>query len=145
MISRCLFCGEDASHPYHLLRCGRPSHTVAVSGLPRLMSGLTEETYETSVASAVSTDDTKETQRALVLATIRAAGGRGVTDDELQEQLGLDGSSERPRRWELWKRDEIRIARDATGHAIKRVTRTNRQAVVWVAAPLRRGLVVEVA
>jgi hypothetical protein len=67
----------------------------------------------------------------LVFSTIRNAGADGHTDDELQDVLGLDGSSERPRRWELWKLGLIDIRRDERGEAIRRVTRTNRRAVVW--------------
>jgi hypothetical protein len=55
-----------------------------------------------------------------------------MTDDELQIALRLDGSSERPRRWELWKRDAITIRRDAAGEPVRRLTRTQRHAVVWV-------------
>jgi hypothetical protein len=132
-----LFCGGDSSDPDHRDRCdGRQGHIEATDlpDLPMLMSGLVEATYATSTAAAVSVEDLKATQRLMVLHAIKAAGTQGRTDDELQSILNLDGSSERPRRWELWKLEQIRILRDERGEAVKRLTRTNRRAVVWVAA-----------
>lgn len=132
--ARCLFCGGDASAPNHLRHCdGRQGRIEAEADLPMLISGLEAETWDTSAAAAISVDETKDTQRALVLEAIRSAGARGRTDDELQAMLDLDGSSERPRRWELWKLDRIAILRDETGEAIRRFTRTHRRAVVWIA------------
>jgi hypothetical protein len=132
MINVCLFCGGDAGQPDHLLHCdGRQGQLEAV---PVLVSGLVPDTFNTSAAAAISVEDSKATQRAAVYAAIRAAGSQGRTDDELQAILNLDGSSERPRRWELWKLDRIQILKDADGQAVRRLTRTNRRAVVWVAA-----------
>jgi hypothetical protein len=133
----CLFCGGDASEPDHRLRCdGRQGAIEAAlpdAPLPPLASGLTAATYATSSAAAERIEDTRETQRAQVLAEIRGAGPAGATDDELQVRLGLDGSSERPRRWELWKLDRICMLRAPDGSVVRRLTRTHRQAVVWVA------------
>lgn len=141
----CLFCGGDRSAPDHWRHCdGRQGAVEAeeqdvfqsgaptVPDLPLLRSGLVEATYETSTEAAVRIDDERDTQRAAVRDAIRAAGSSGRTDDELQDLLGLDGSSERPRRWELWKLHQIRILCDARGEPVKRLTRTHRQAVVWV-------------
>lgn len=100
--------------------------------LPLLVSGLEPATLQTSTAAAISATS-KDTQRAYVLDAIARSGFYGCTDTELQDQLGLDGSSERPRRWELWKLDQIQIRRDAAGEPVKRQTRTGRNAVVWVA------------
>jgi hypothetical protein len=128
----CRFCG-GLDGPDHAPRCdGRQGHVEAA--LPALVSGLEPATHATSEAAAVSVETTRDTQRALVFAAIRQAGARGLTDDEIQAALGLDGSSERPRRWELWKLQRIAIAKDADGVAVKRITRTHRRAVVWVAA-----------
>jgi hypothetical protein len=102
--------------------------------LPLLISGISPDTHDSSASAAASVDDTRATQRAQVRAAIVRAGAAGRTDDELQLELGLDGSSERPRRWELWKLDLICIRRDAEGKAVRRLTRTKRSAVVWVAA-----------
>lgn len=131
MTHACLFCGGDASEADHLARCdGRQGAREAV---PMLAAGLVPETWATSEAAAMSVAETKETQRRQVLEAIRAAGLEGATDDELQARLGLDGSSERPRRWELWKLQHIAIRRDAAGDPVKRMTRTHRRAVVWIA------------
>jgi len=100
--------------------------------VPLLIAGLTEETFHTSTAAAVSMLDGKDSQRAAVFEAITANGPNGCTDDEIQAALKLDGSSERPRRWELWKAGRIEIRRDAAGNAIRRTTRTNRRAVVWI-------------
>jgi hypothetical protein len=128
MTERCLFCGGEAYEPDHLLHCG-----AALQDLPLLVSGITADTRATSAAAAVVNDETtRDTQRAAVAAMIRASGRHGHTDDELQVILDLDGSSERPRRWELWKRDHIRILRDAEGKTVRRLTRSGRWAVVWV-------------
>ena len=133
MVNACLFCGGDASAADHLLHCdGRQGHQEAVTFDPLLVAGATADTYATSEAAAVSVEDKKDTQRLAVFQAIRAAGPRGRTDDELQVILGLDGSSERPRRWELWKRQAIKVQLDADGQAVRRLTRTNRHAVVWV-------------
>jgi hypothetical protein len=56
-----------------------------------------------------------------------AASPSGMTDDELQAALDLDGSTERPRRLELF--EQGRIAR--TGRT--RSTRAGKRAAVWIA------------
>ncbi len=94
---------------------------------PLLISGRTPATVQTSAMAAVSVEDSKDTQRQAVYDAIREAGPTGHTDDELQVLLGLDGSSERPRRWEL---EKLSLIESVPG--LHRVTRTNRRAVVWV-------------
>jgi len=118
--------------PYHLLVCDARQGRIE-AGLPPLIAGRTPDTYATSAEAADSIAADRAAQRDRVLRAIRAAGPHGCTDDELQLTLDLDGSSERPRRVELAKLDRIRIARDAEGAAVKRLTRTHRRAVVWVA------------
>jgi hypothetical protein len=82
---------------------------------------------ETSREAAEAIEPDAATLRGQVLAYIRKCGERGATDDELQVALGMNPSTERPRRIELWRRD--RIWRNGE----KRPTRSGRQAVVWVA------------
>jgi hypothetical protein len=134
-MNRCLFCGGDYHTPEHMKYCdGRQGRVeAAIENLPRLISGLEPDTWDTSEAAAVSVEDAKATQRAAVYAAIKAAGGYGCTDDEIQQRLNIDGSSERPRRWELWKLDQIAMRRDDWGDVVKRETRTHRRAVVWIA------------
>jgi len=157
-MNRCLFCGGDAASPEHFKYCdGRQGRIEAQlldarahagdgdsalreaapaldDAVPLLISGLESDTWNTSAAAAISVEESKASQRAEVFAAIRAAGSEGATDDELQERLHLDGSSERPRRWELWKLNRIAMRRDDRGEVVKRLTRTHRRAVVWVAA-----------
>lgn len=142
----CLFCGGDASAPGHRATCDgrqgrREAFTFDAAPLPMLAAGLTEDTYQTSIGAAVSIEPDRASQRMQVLEAIRAAGPLGRTDDEIQQRLGLDGSSERPRRWELWKLDLICARRDEHGAVVRRETRTHRRAVVWVvpAAERRRA------
>lgn len=131
----CLFCGGDAHAADHADRCdGRQGRREAALELPILRAGLTAATWDTSSEAAESVVPTKDTQRAAVLAVIAAAGGDGVTDEEVQERLRIGGSSERPRRWELWKLEAIAVRRDASGAVVRRLTRTRRRAVVWVVA-----------
>ena len=96
------------------------------------VSGRTPETRETSAAAAAAVEDVA-TQRSKVLATIWAAGTDGLTDEEIQARLGLDGNSARPRRWELWQLNLIAVRKDAAGVPVRRRTHTGRAAVVWVA------------
>jgi hypothetical protein len=49
----------------------------------------------------------------------------GLTDEEIQDQLKLEGNTERPRRWELSKAGRI-------GKSGTRATKTGRQAAVWI-------------
>ena len=135
----CQYCGcrTAADDLLHRLHCDGRQGAVeaALEPVPRftplIVAGAVPETWSTSEAAAERVTD-KDTQRAEVLEAIRAAGARGMTDDELQIALGLEGNSERPRRWELWKRDAITIRRDAEGAPVRRLTRTQRHAVVWV-------------
>lgn len=70
--------------------------------------------------------DTSEL-RTKVFECIRAAGPAGRTDDEIQALLGMDGSTERPRRRELQLNGRVRET------AEKRKTSTGRFATVWIA------------
>ena len=65
--------------------------------------------------------------REKVFQLIKCSGHKGVTDEEIQDTLNLPGNTQRPRRWEL-SHKEGRIRRSGT-----RLTKTGRQANVWVA------------
>jgi hypothetical protein len=137
MSLKCRFCGEyiEDADLFHQLRCDGQQGKVeaaAAAEVPLLMAGLDPATYATSEAAAVSVVESKAAQRQLVQSAIDRWARHGRTDDELQHELQLDGSSERPRRWELWKLGEIVIRRDHTGAAVKRQTSTGRRAVVWI-------------
>jgi len=129
-VALCLFCGQrdEPDHPCD----GRQGWREWADTLPPLMSGLVPATLGTSAAAADQVEDTRDSQRARVYEFIEASAEIGRTDDEQQAALGLDGSSQRPRRWELWKLGQIDILRDPAGSPVKRLTRTHRSAVVWV-------------
>lgn len=79
----------------------------------------------TSKAAAHAIAPVAGTQRAAILSAIRAAGVRGITDDELQATLGLDGSTIRPRSGELLAAGLIEKTNNT------RPTRSGRQAAVY--------------
>jgi len=68
-----------------------------------------------------------------VLEALRAAGSRGMTDDELQVSLGMNPSTQRPRRLELTARGLIERTEQ------RRPTRTGSKACVWVATTETEG------
>jgi hypothetical protein len=81
---------------------------------------------DTSVAAGVSIAPAACKMRALVLAWIETTGATGATDEEIQEALAMNPSTQRPRRGELvergWVADSGRC----------RNTRSGRGATVWV-------------
>jgi hypothetical protein len=64
--------------------------------------------------------------RDMVFECIKAAGHDGLTDEQVQDKLKLQGNTERPRRCELVKQGKIR--KSGT-----RKARSGRTAAVWVA------------
>ena len=82
---------------------------------------------ETSKAAAEAIKSRVARDRARILAEIKRSGDLGRTDGEMQEQLAMNGSSQRPRRIELlddgFIRDSGRTRKSASG----------RPCVVWVA------------
>jgi hypothetical protein len=76
--------------------------------------------------AAAQAAPTAGTKRAAVLRFIASRGHLGATDDEVQLGLGMNPSTERPRRIELYEGRHIAKLR-AT-----RTTRTGRKAVVWI-------------
>lgn len=80
----------------------------------------------TQITAAASVHDITGPARRKVLDHIRSSGERGATDEEMQESLGMNPSTQRPRRVELveggWVVDSGR----------RRATRAKREAVVWV-------------
>lgn len=83
---------------------------------------------DTSRAAAVEIEPSAATLRGQVLAHIRKCGYDGATDDESQVDLGMNPSTQRPRRIELWRAGFI------VDSGRRRMTRGNRMAVVWVSS-----------
>jgi hypothetical protein len=82
---------------------------------------------DTSKAAAESAKLTAREMRARVLEYLRSKFPDGATDDEMQQSLGLNPSSQRPRRIEGVKLGLIRDSK------MRRPTLSGRPAVVWVA------------
>lgn len=83
----------------------------------------------TSQAAAKEIKDNSGTLRGFVLAYLRGAGEHGATDEEMQQALNMNPSTQRPRRIELVQADPP-LAKDS---GTTRLTRSKRKAVVWQA------------
>jgi hypothetical protein len=81
----------------------------------------------TSQAAAEEIAPRAGTLRAAVLATLQHAID-GLTDEQMQDMLGMGASTQRPRRVELV---QAGLVRDS---GRTRLTRSGRKATVWVAA-----------
>lgn len=81
----------------------------------------------TSVEASEKIEAVATTLRQRVYHAIMTAGERGMTDEEIQGQLGMNPSTERPRRLELAKAKMIRL------NGATRPTASGRRAAVWVA------------
>jgi hypothetical protein len=130
-----LFCQERVGN---LLRevpmtVGRitfaPDHVPGVRKmvLPDMMGQPPAQPVATSVAAADAIKPCADTLRARVLDYIREQGKTGATDDEIQVALNMNGSTQRPRRVELFQAGKICMA------PMMRKTRAGRNANVWVA------------
>jgi hypothetical protein len=94
--------------------------------LPLFQMAPAQQHSRTSMAAADSLDpDTLNKLQGKVLATIQAAPA-GLTDEEISARLGMNPSTQRPRRIELQKRGFIE-------QAGTRRTASGRQAAVWKA------------
>lgn len=82
----------------------------------------------TSEEAAAAILPRTETLRRAVLDAIRNAGDEGMTDEELQESLAMNPSTQRPRRIECVG---LGLVKDS---GRTRPTRSGRKATVWIAA-----------
>jgi len=96
--------------------------------LPDMLGQPPAQPVATSIAAADAIKPCADTLRARVLEYIRLQGKTGATDDEIQVALNMGGSTQRPRRVELFQQGKICMA------PMMRRTRTGRQANVWVMA-----------
>ncbi len=70
--------------------------------------------------------------RGMVFGFILGRGSYGATDQEIEDALGIDGNTERPRRWELGKKPFYAVVNSG----MKRETRGKKRkchAIVWEA------------
>ena len=79
----------------------------------------------TSYEAAEAIKPSRETLQRKVLAYLKTRGGEGATDIEIQRDLNMRGSTERPRRREL---EDQGLVIDS---GLTRKTPTGRSAVVW--------------
>jgi hypothetical protein len=84
-------------------------------------------TSVTSLEAAIAAEPRAGTQRRRVLDLLRDHPA-GLADHEMQKLLGMNPSTQRPRRIELV---EAGLAKDSGSH---RLTESGKRAVVWVAA-----------
>lgn len=94
--------------------------------------GVPHNGTETSRAAAESVAPVVNAMNVAVFLVI--ARENGATDQECQEQLGMDGNSQRPRRYSLEKAELV----EPSGEY--RPTRTGRKARVYCATQLGREL-----
>ena len=89
---------------------------------------------ETSRAAAEAIAPSLNELQAVVYEAIKAAGLEGRTDDEMQVQLGMNPSTQRPRRIEL--RDDFGLI---VASGTKRPTRSGQLSNVWVVAQAKKA------
>lgn len=94
--------------------------------------GIPKGRVDTSKAAADAIRPVAADLRERVLNFLRFRGATGATDQEIQDALSMDPSTQRPRRGELVEAGLVRGAWDGNG-AVKRKTRAGRAARVWVA------------
>jgi hypothetical protein len=91
-----------------------------------MQSTIPHNGVSTSIAAAESMRPHAETMRRQVCQFIAGQGARGATDEEVQLGLGMNPSTERPRRGEVWG---FGLITDSMGE--KRKTTSGRMAIVW--------------
>jgi hypothetical protein len=84
----------------------------------------------TSMAAAKLMDGKRAPLLAQIYSMLLGCLPGGLTDEEGQEMLSLNGNTYRPRRVEL---EEAGLVKNSL---VTRPTRAKRQAVVWVAVPI---------
>lgn len=91
----------------------------------KALADMSRERRNTSKEAALSIEPCAATLRAKVLAFIQESGG--ATDEQIQDALEMNPSTERPRRGELVEAGSV------VDSGTTRKTRSGRWAVVWIA------------
>jgi hypothetical protein len=108
---------------------GTPDLFLALEqGMAREFSAPHQRGSATSEAAAVAIEPRSGTLRRMVLDHLRQCGAHGATDDEMQQALEMNPSTQRPRRVELVDSGLVKET------SRTRRTRSGRQAAVWVIA-----------
>jgi len=102
-----------------------PPETVPVPATPY------QRHSETSMAAAVQAEPSVKTWLGAVLIWLRLQDDTGATDEEMQERMNINPSTQRPRRGDLVNRGLV------VDSGRTRPTRSGRKATVWVAKESR--------
>ena len=121
-----LFTIHQAGNVTMIEPVGKPKLIYRDPPLPDMRGQPPAVAVATSVAAADAIKPCAETLRRKVFEFIRLNGKHGATDQECQDALGMAGSTQRPRRIELFQQGKICMA------PMMRKTRSNRDANVWV-------------
>ena len=98
---------------------------LALPDQPGTITGAAHPSTSHEAALRVLPKSGTQRRRVLTALMMAAFGGHGLTDEELQDQLDMNPSSERPRRIELQQMGWI----ENSGQT--RVTRSGAKAIVW--------------
>ena len=99
---------------------------------PNLFDAPYQRHIETSREAAESIEPILNELQVAVWECFKACGHkRGATDHEVQVMLGMNPSTQRPRRIELVGKGLVVAMRYANGQPVKRKTDTGRAAQVW--------------
>ena len=82
---------------------------------------------DTSISAAFEAEPAAGTQKTRILEYLRKYRDSGATDEDMQLYLGMNPSTQRPRRIELVQQGLVRDS------GTTRPTRAGRQATVWMA------------
>lgn len=113
---------DAASLPTHPARRTVNTYSEVFGSRPPVLAQVDSET---SVDAAIANMPNRSGQRERVLAYLQEWGP--ATDEQIQDALGLEGSTERPRRVELARAGLIKKSGVAQ-------TRSGRRACLWAAA-----------
>jgi hypothetical protein len=83
-------------------------------------------TSQTSAEAAESVREGAAELRERVYSALKRVWPEGLTDEQMQQALGMQGNTQRPRRRELEQRGLVRDSGE------RRFTTSGRRAVVWV-------------
>lgn len=122
----CLFCGGDASHPDHLLRCTGSGVTVPpVTSFADYRAPYARDS-ETSQAAAVSVEPSAESLCGQIYEAIKRRGTDGMTCSEVEDVFTLRHQTASARLWDLRTREFI----EDSGQ--RRPSTSGRSSIVWV-------------
>ena len=103
-----------------------PTEHQELGAMPLFESPPAQHHSPTSVTAAEAIKPSAQGDRVRLLAYFAQCGGHGATDEQCQQALEMNPSTQRPRRVELANKKLIHKSGET------RPTRSGRQAAVWV-------------